>query len=208
MNRLLPTSAQRSDRRESPRHYLAQPPHAELIYGRRRMAFEQSRIGDISEHGIGVRATQPVRIAPGTSITNATAQDDRVWTVTGEVASVSDGIHIGVKVSAAERAALLAFLGRNPDSVTISPPQDCRSQVAGKLSLSARHPLQWAVKAGAVRLNLAAVTAIDSSGIGLLLVLNERSAVCVDMCAPQICRFLKLCGTPTLCAPDCQRAEA
>jgi len=147
-----------------------------------------------------------VRIAPGTAITIAAAQQERVWTVTGELASISNGIHIGVKVSDAERQGLLAFLGTLPDSVTISPPQSGRSHATGKLSLSARHPVQWAINAGASRLNLAAVTAIDSSGIGLLLVLNERSGLSVEMCAPQVCRFIRMCGAPTLCAPDCRCA--
>lgn len=203
-----PASAARTDRRESLRHYLAQPLQAELIYGSRRVAIEHSRIGDISDQGIGLRAAQPVRLAPGAAITIAAAKQDKVWTVTGEVASISNGVHIGVRVGDAERDALLAFLGHSADTVTIAPPQNGRARAAGKLSLAARHPVQWAVKAGATRLNLAAVTAIDSSGIGLLLVFNERSGLSVEMCAPHICRFIKLCGAPTLCAPDCRGAYA
>lgn len=202
------TFTARADRRGSPRHYLARPLRAELIFGCRRVAIEASRIDDISDHGIGLRAASPIKLVPGTTITVAAAQQDAVWTVSGAVASIRGGIHIGVKVAVAERAALLAALGRHPDSVTVSPPRNGRSHATGTLSMSARHPIQWAVNGGATRLNLAAVTAIDSAGIGLLLLLNERHALSVEGCSPQVCRFIKLCRMQGLCAADCRGASA
>lgn len=204
----LPTAIARTDRRGSPRHYLARPLRAELIFGCRRVAIAASRIDDLSDHGIGLRSASPIKLAPGATITVAAAQRDAVWTVSGEVASIRGGIHVGVKVDAAQRQALLAALGRKPDSVTISPPQNGRSHAAGILSMCARHPIQWAVNGGATRLNLAAVTAIDSAGIGLLLLLNERHALSVEGCSPQVCRFIKLCGMQGLCAAGCRSAAA
>ncbi|NVN88923.1 MAG: hypothetical protein HXX15_22855 [Rhodopseudomonas sp.] len=129
-------------------------------------------------------------------------------TLTGEVTSARDGIHFGIKVKEAGRPALRAILDGTAGSVTVSAPQGGRAQLTGTLSMSGRRPLQWVANEGVSRLDLSRVTEVDSSGLGLMLLMNERSGVTVENCSPHVCALIKLCGTPALCAPECPKAEA
>lgn len=197
----------RADRRESQRHYLTRPLRAELVFGRQRIGIESGRICDISDGGIGVRALQRMNLGSGAALTVAVVRDDKVVTLSGRVATIRHGTDIGVQVAPDDGKSLVEALDAGRDSVTATPPRDGRASLAGTVSMAARHPVRWVLKAGATRLDMSGVTALDSSGIGLLLQINERDGVTIEKCAPQVCRIIKFCRTATLCSPDCRNAQ-
>ena len=192
------------------RHYLTQPLSAELIYGFRRVNIETGQIDNISKGGLGIQLRRPLpALQSGTPVTVAMAREDSVWTMTGKVASILGGSQIGVKVADDEHPPFPDLLGTLAQAcVTVSPPRNGKASVIGNFSMSARHPIQWAVSGGALVLDLAQVTSIDSAGIGLLLLLSERNGVRIERCAPLVCRTIKLCKVPGLCVTDCSEAGA
>lgn len=202
------SSAARADRRESPRHYLAKPMRAELVYGHQRIAIESAAICDVSREGLGLRATHAMKLAPGAVLTIAVSQDDKVVTLFGKVAAIRHGVELGLKMGGAGHNPLLDMLGRGVDSAVISAPKDGKSRLSGTVTMTARHPIRWAVNAGATRLDMSEVTGLDSSGLGLLLQVNERHDITVEKCTPYVCRLIKLCRSQTLCAADCAASRA
>lgn len=200
------SSAARADRRESPRHYLARPMRAEVVYGRQRIAIESGAICDVSRQGLGLRASHSMKLVPGAAVTIAVSQDDKVTTLYGQVATVRHGIELGIKVGGAGHNPLLDMLGRGVDSAVVSAPRNGKASLSGTVTITARHPIRWAVDAGATCLDMSDVTTLDSSGLGLLLHVNERHAITIEKCTPQVCRLIKLCQTQRLCAADCPKA--
>ena len=195
-----------ADRRESPRHYLARPMRAEVVYGRQHIAVESGAICDVSRQGLGLRASQSMKLTAGAVVTVAVSQDDKVTTLYGTVATVRHGVELGIKVGGAGQNPLLDMLGRGVDSAVVSAPKNGKASLSGTVSITARHPIRWAVDAGATCLDLSDVRMLDSSGLGLLLHVNERNAITVENCTPQVCRLIKLCQTQRLCAADCANA--
>jgi hypothetical protein len=206
MNRSATESAQRCDRRESLRHYLTRPLRAELVWGRRRFAIESGAIADVSTAGLGLRIARRMRIAPGAVVTVAIPQPNRVLTLSGTVAAIRAGYDIGIELGERDGNPLFDMLGGELDSVAVSLPQNGKARLSGSVTLSARHAVGWAIESGAARLDMSAATALDSSGIGMLLRFNERSGVTLGNCAPQVCRLIKLCGTSALCPADCRNS--
>ena len=207
MNRFLAASS-RSDRRGSLRHYLTRPVRAELVYGCQRIAIESGAIYDISEGGVGVRTSQRMTVPSGAAVTIAVPQDDRVLTMAGKVATNRNGYELGICVGGGPQAnPLVDMLGDRLESAAVSPPQHGKAHLSGTLSLAARHPIRWAVEAGATRLDMSEVSVLDSSGIGLLLQTNARHGVTIEKCSAQVCRLVRLCGVATVCADDCRQAS-
>ncbi|MDD5248097.1 MAG: PilZ domain-containing protein [Rhodocyclaceae bacterium] len=203
MNRSATTTLQRSERRELPRHYLTRPMRAELVWGRQRFGVASGAIADLSKAGLGLRTARRMGIAPGAMVTVAIPRQDKVLTLSGTVAASRGGYDIGISL---DGNPLFEMLGGELDSVSVSLPQDGKARLCGSVTLNARHPIGWAIAAGARRFDMGAASALDSSGIGMLLQFNERHGVTVGNCAPQVCRLIKLCGTPALCAGDCRKA--
>ncbi len=196
-----------SDRRKSLRHYLTRPMRAELIYGRQRIAIESGSISNISKDGIGLRTTvQGMKVIAGATVTIAVPQTDKVLTLSGKVTTIRSGIDIGILIDAEAQSALGDMFDSERDSAVVSAPQAGKSRLGGTVSISARHPMRWALQAGATRFDLSGVVALDSSGIGMLLRLNEREGVTIEKCSSHVCRLVKLCGTANLCSPDCESA--
>lgn len=193
------------NRRKSLRHYLSREMPVEVVYGQRRIAVESGRISDISEQGIGVRAAQPLRLAPGVAVTVAAAFADQVITIPGKVAFTRGGHEIGIAVASDDGHAELSRIAGSVDSVAVGNPDGARTQLSGKISMAARHPIQWAIRAGVSRIDLQRATEIDSSGIGLLLILNERDGLRIENCPSQVCRLVTLAKLDQLCSPDCAR---
>lgn len=193
------------NRRKFQRHYLSANIRAEVVFGRQRIGVESSRICDVSDHGVGLRATQFVPLKPGTAVTLATNLADRVLTIHGRVAYSRFGRDLGIEVEDSAARAELGRFADSVDTVTVGGIDGARTQVAGKISMAARHPVAWALRGGASRLDLARATDIDSSGLGLLLLLNERDGVQVENCATQVCRLVDLARLGRICAPDCPK---
>lgn len=193
-----------ADRRRALRHYLAHPPQAELIFGNSALNFASGWIENVSDHGIGLHAIKPVALQPGSRVTVAGHHHDKVWTLNGRVASIDGGVYIGINVDEQVGQPGSGLDEACADSITVSSPEGGCASVSGKISMAARRPVQWAINSGATRLNMAGATALDSAGIGLLLIVHERNGLTIEKCNPQMCRLIKLCSK-TLCAPDCPR---
>ena len=52
-------------------------------------------------------------------------------------------------------------------------------------------------------LDMSRVEAVDSAGVALLLLMNERQGLTLEHCRKEICRMIKLCGYPDLCSGKC-----
>lgn len=196
------STASRGDRRGSPRQYLTRPVRAEIVYGRQRMAIESGVIYDLSEEGIGMRAAHWIKLAAGTPVTVAVPRDKEVVTLSGSIAVVRGGLDIGIKVDGRGDNPLLGQF----EGAAVSAQAKGKTRLTGALSMSARHPVRWALQAGVRRLDLSGVTTVDSSGIGMLLQLMERDGVTIENCADKVCRLVKMCGIRGLCAPECPAA--
>lgn len=203
MNSLSTETSTCADRREAPRHYLTWPMRAELVYGGHRMLVGSGSICNISKVGIGLRSSGQAKIAPGTPFTIAISRNDQVVTLTGKVAAVRQGVDIGIQLGSSAANPLLDMLDENLESAVVTPPQHGVARLSGTVSMAARHPIRWAIQAGARRVNLAAVTALDSSGIGMLLQFHDRDGLTIERCPPHVCRLIKLCGTAALCSAEC-----
>jgi hypothetical protein len=193
------------NRRKSPRHYLDHPMAIEVIYGRHRFAFESGRLSDISHRGLGVRAAHPVRVAPGAPITVAATFDNETIAIHGRVAFAEHGGELGIEVGGNDAQQQLDRIAGALKSVVVAPPTDGLSHIEGKVSMSARLPIQWAIRNGASRLDMTRATEIDSAGLGLLTLMNERHGLCVEHCPAAICRMVKLARLGTVCSPGCPR---
>lgn len=193
----------KSDRRSSCRQYLMQPVYAEILFGRRKVSIETGRIGDISAHGLGVCPATPLALEPHTPITLAANIDQTVVSVSGQVVSSNYG-HIGIRVSDAQQDALQTILNTYSDRTVVSPPIDGVSHIKGMLSMYARFPIHWAIDQGARRFDLSEVTRMDSSGIGLMLMLGERYGIRIENCSSRVCQLMNLCRTPVTCG-NCRR---
>ena len=208
MHQSFAEAAQGAERRACPRHYLTRPLRAELIYGRARFGLDSGSVGNVSRTGLGLRADLRVGAHPGTLATVALAKEgSEIMTLSGEVASVRNGFDIGIKLVDSDLQRLRDWLGEGLDSTAISSPKNGLAHVSGKLSVSSLHPVRWATTAGARRLNLEAVTAIDSAGIALLMLFGEKEGVRVEDCPEQVCRLLRLAARSGLCAASCARAN-
>lgn len=197
--------ASNHENRRFQRHYLSSNISAEVVFGRQRIGIESGRICDVSDHGIGLRSTQFVPLKPGTAVTLATSLADRVVTIHGRVAYARFGRDLGIEVEDGAARAELGRLAGSVDTVTVGGIDGGRTQVSGKLTMAARHPIGWALRSGVSRLDLSRAKDIDSSGLGLLLMLNERDGVRVEKCAPQVCRLVDLARLGRICAPDCPK---
>lgn len=204
MNRPSSAASSGADRRSSPRHYLARPMQAELIYGRQRIAIESGRISNISQEGIGLRSSAPVKLVPGAMVTVATRQGDQIVTASGTLKSIRYGVELGLTLC--KHNPLFGMLGDKLGSATVSVPEKGLARLSGTIALSSRHPINWAIKGGAKVLNMTGVATIDSAGIGMLLMFNERDGLRIEKCLPEVCRLIKMCRPAALCAPDCQHA--
>lgn len=193
------------NRRKSLRHYLSRNIPAELVFGRQRIAVESGRIADISDAGIGIRAAQPVPLKPGAAVTVATTVADRVVTLSGRVAFARHGRDLGIEIAGREDRDRLGEIAGCNDSVAVANPDGQRTHVSGKVSMAARHPIRWALQAGVSRLDLSRATDIDSSGLGLLLMLNERDGLRIENCADQVCRLVDLTRLQRICIADCPK---
>ena len=193
------------NRRKTQRQYLARHVPVEVVFGQRRIAVEHGWICDISPGGIGLRSPQPIRIPPGTAITLAASVGDKVVTIAGKVASSRHAHEFGIEVESRDAQECLKTVAGEVESVAVAAPEGSRSQLSGKFSMSARHPIQWAIRGGAKRIDLARATEIDSAGLGLLLMLNERHRLTIENCPERICRMVRLARIDQVCAADCPR---
>lgn len=193
------------NRRKAPRYYLSRDIPAEVVFGRQRIAIESGRISDVSDSGIGVRAAQPIPLKPGTPITVATTFADRVIAIPGRLAFSRYGRDLGIEVTARDARDQLAQIAHGAGSVAVGNPDGKLTHVSGKVSMAARHPIRWAMRAGVSRLELSRATDIDSSGLGLLLMLNERDNLQIANCASLVCRLVDLTRSQRLCADDCPK---
>ncbi|MDO8931241.1 MAG: hypothetical protein Q7U97_02510 [Rhodocyclaceae bacterium] len=191
------------DRRRSQRHYFDRQMPAEVVYGQHRLAIESGWIGNISTQGLGLRASKPVRLALGAPITVAAPRGGEVVTVHGKLVSLRHGTELGIEVAARDGQTALNTLGHDVKRVAVSNPAKGRTRISGKISLAARHPIQWAIQSGASTLDMSGATELDSAGLGLLLILNERHSLKIEKCPPQICRLIALARIGTVCAADC-----
>jgi len=197
--------ASNHENRRFQRHYLSSNMPAEVVFGRQRIGVESGRICDVSDHGIGLRSAQFVPLKPGAAVTVATSVADRVVTIYGRVAYSRYGRDIGIEVDDGHARAQLGALAGNVPTVTVGGVDCGCTRVSGRLSMAARHPIGWALRSGASRLDLSRATDIDSSGLGLLLMLNERDGVQVEKCPPQVCRLVDLARLGRICASGCPK---
>lgn len=191
------------NRRKTQRQYLARHMPVEVVFGQRRIAVEHGWICDVSPGGIGLRSPQPIRIPPGTAITLAASVGDKVVTIAGKVASSRHAHEFGIEVESRDAQESLRAIADEIESVAVAAPEGNCSQLSGKFSMSARHPIQWAIRGGAKRIDLARATEIDSAGLGLLMMLNERHRLTIENCPGRICRMVGLARLGQVCAPDC-----
>lgn len=197
------------NRRKTQRQYLARHIPVELVHGQRRIAIESAWISDISPRGIGLHSTQPIALSPGAQITLATTRGDHVLTIPGRIVSVRHGHEFGIETNSPEARDSLRAIAETTDSVAVTNPQQGRTQVSGRFTMAARHPIQWAIQAGAKRIDMRGSNEIDSSGLGLLLLMNERNGLQIENCPSGVCRTIGLVGIGRICAPDCpQRGTA
>lgn len=194
-----------ANRRKWMRQYFAQQMPVDLIYGRRRIAVESGWISDVSRQGLGLRSAQLIRLPLGAPVTVATSVADKVVTVSGAVASSRHGAEVGVLVATPDAQGNLMELAAGVKTVAVSNPDDGRTCVAGKMSMAARHPIQWALNAGARRLDMKDVTELDSAGLGLLLLNHERHGLTIENCPTHVCRMIELTGLRRLCTSSCPR---
>ena len=190
--------ALRADRRQDQRHYLMKVVKADLVFGHQRIKVETGRIGDISDKGLGVHPLGPLDIKPATPITIAVRHDESVLSISGEVASVHYG-HLGIRVDQRQQSALPKLIEAYQERIVVSPPLNGLSHVKGTVSMFARFPMQWAVTLGATHFDLSQVKQIDSSGVGLLLMLSDRHGIKLLNCSDKICQLIELCKVPALC---------
>lgn len=196
-----------ANRRKAQRQYLARHMPVEVVFGQRRITVEHGWISDVSSGGIGVRSPQPIPIPAGTPITLAASVGDKVVTIAGKVASSRHAHEFGIQVESRDAQECLKSIAGEVESVAVAAPEGDRSQLSGKFSMSARHPIQWAIRGGAKRIDLARATEIDSAGLGLLLMLNERHQLTVENCPDRICRLVGLARIGQVCAPDCPQRQ-
>lgn len=191
------------NRRKTQRQYLARHMPVEVVFGQRRLAVEHGWISDVSPRGIGLRSPQPISIPAGSPVTLATTVGDRVITIAGRVASCRHAHEFGIEVESRDAQECLKAVAGEVESVAVANPEGNCSQLSGKLSMAARHPIQWAIRAGAKRIDLARATEIDSAGLGLLLMLNERHGLAIENCPDCICRMVGLARIGKVCTPGC-----
>lgn len=197
--------ASNQENRRFQRHYLSSNIRTEVVFGRQRIGVESGRICDVSDQGIGLRAAQFTPLKPGVPVTLATHLADRVVTIHGRVAYSRFGRELGIEVADGDARAELGRLAGSVDTVTVGGIDGTRTQVSGKVSMAARHPVAWALRSGASRLDLSRATDIDSSGLGLLLLLNERDGVRIENCAARVCRLVDLARLGRICSTDCPK---
>lgn len=197
--------ASNPENRRFQRHYLSSNIAAEVVFGRQRIGIESGRICDVSDHGVGLRSAQFVPLRPGAAVTVATSVADRVVTICGRVAYSRYGRDIGIEVDDGHARAQLGHLADNVPSVTVGGIDGGCTQVSGKLTMAARHPIGWALRRGVSRLDLSRAGDIDSSGLGLLLMLNERDGIQIEKCSAQVCRLVDLARLERICASDCPK---
>lgn len=199
--------AAHGDRRKATRHYLTRPMRAELVWGRQRFAVESGAISNISEVGLSLRLQRYMKMPPQGQVTIAVPYHDRVLTLAGRIASLHSGGELGFTLEGGGNP-LFAMLGRELDGASVSPPQNGKAHVAGNLTMAARHPVKWAIDAGATRLDMSGVTALDASAIGMLLKFGERHGIRLGDCSSCVCQLVSACAAPALCAVDCKKAPA
>lgn len=192
-----------ANRRKWMRQYLDREMPVEVIIGARRFAIASGWINNVSRQGIGLRSAQPIRLPAGVPVTVATHLADQVVTVSGVVASSQNDIRVGITVACSNAQNSLVGIADSVKTVAVSNPEDGRTSVSGKMSMAARHPIQWALKAGVKRLDMRGVTELDSAGLGLLLLNHERHGLTVENCSSQICRLIDMTRLHQLCATDC-----
>lgn len=195
------------DRRSSVREYFMRVVDAEIMFGQRGITFEKVRIGDVSKEGIGVRPYNSLlALKPGMAITVATPIDGAIVSLPGRVASTNYG-HVGIEIGAEHHASLHEFTRQHADRVAITHPAGGVSRVSGMLSMFARHPMRWAIDLGARRFDLSQVRQMDSSGIGLLLLMQQMHGIGIEKCPPRICQLVNLCRENGLCG-ECPKRSA
>jgi hypothetical protein len=196
-----------SDRRASSREYLMRVVNAEILYGFKKIHIDTGRIGDVSANGIGVRPNNSIHLKPKMPITIAAQQDGSIISISGRVASINYG-HVGIEVVDDHHGALRNLTDRHQERVTISPPVAGVSRISGMLSMFARHPMHWAINLGAQRFDLSQVNQMDSSGIGLLLLMRQLYQINIENCPPRTCQLVNLCRHPDLCGNCPKRSVA
>lgn len=205
---MLERSATAQNRRKSQRQYLAHRVPVELIHGSRRFSIASAWICDLSSRGIGLRSAQTLALKPGTPITLATTCGEQVLTVPGRIVSARHGQEFGIEADTPEARDSLRAIAETADSVAVTSPDQGRSRISGRVSMAARHPVQWAINGGATCIDMTEATEIDSSGLGLLLLLNERCGLSIEGCPEGICRTIGLVSLSRLCAADCPRRRS
>lgn len=200
-----PNDAAAGNRRKTQRQYLSRQMPVEVVFGKRRIAVEHGWICDVSPQGLGLRSPQPIRIPTGSPVTLATSVGDKVVTLAGKVVSSRHNCEFGIELESSDAKDSLRTIANEVDSVSVASPEDGCSHLAGKFSMSARHPIQWAIRAGAKRIDLTRATEIDSAGIGLLMILHERHGLTIEHCPHNVCRMVELARIGQVCTSDCPR---
>lgn len=192
-----------SDRRRMLRFYLNQRPLADILVGRQRIAMEAAQISDASAGGLGIRCHQAIRAPRGAPVTVATRIDHQVMVFTGQVASNRNGFDVGIEIGEEGQRRALAAFANEQVGVAVTMIAKDTARVTGRVSMAARHALGWAVDAGARSFDMGAATAVDSAGLGLLLMLRERHAVTIRRCSRPVCALISMTNLPMLCEGGC-----